>query len=391
MKDYRMQHIVQLFIAEMQQTISKEEYEELKLWLGESDMNRNLYFQWKNKLYVQKRIASLLKNDFKQASHDMDLRIEESKRRIKLRFGKRMIWMAASVAIFLGITLALWKYSNPSTDFIPYPLNEQVILTLSDGRQIEVAHLDESLQLEGASVSVDAGKKQLVYVGDSCRSDSVFEESYNELSVPQGCEYCLELSDHTKVWLNAASSLRYPMFFSGDTRTVYLSGEAYFEVSHSEEKPFIVKSGEHILTVLGTKFNITAYEGEEVIRTTLAEGKVAVEVGQQCIELAPGEQLRYEKREGKMNVAQVDVGRALSWREGYIVFDGLSLADILQVLSRWYGVEFDIRAAHLKDIVFEGGVSKYKDLRKILEVLEQTGEVEFHSNNGKYIVVESTN
>ena len=199
---------------------------------------------------------------------------------------------------------------------------------------------------------------------------------YNKLSVPKGGEYRIELEDGTKVWINSASRLRYPVVFSGDTREVYLEGEAYFEVRRDSSRPFIVHAGDQRVTVLGTSFGMTCYANEVNDYTTLVSGKVKVELqqGKQAFVLKPGTQVEYNKESGMVRERRVDVAEFVAWKEGKYVF---KQKRILSTLSRWYDFEVFYQNSEMKEVLFSGELRRFDDFNYLLQLIERTSDVKF--------------
>ena len=203
------------------------------------------------------------------------------------------------------------------------------------------------------------------------------EPEYYTMNVPYGAEYNLRLPDGTKIYLNAGSSLRYPDQFSGETREIFLTGEAYFEVAPDSLHPFIVHTAEVAVRVLGTSFNVNAYPERETVAATLVEGSVQVnyKAGQQVIR--PGMQLVYDKQNGKAEVSAVDTEVYTSWKDGYYYFKREPLENIMEVLSRWYDLNVFYHNQDLKRMEFGGRLKRYDDISYLLKKMEETQDVEF--------------
>ncbi|MFN3667471.1 MAG: FecR family protein [Sediminibacterium sp.] len=212
---------------------------------------------------------------------------------------------------------------------------------------------------------------------------------YNTISTPRGGEYQITLADGTKVWLNAASSIRFPTAFRGTDRQVQITGEVYFEVAHNAAKPFKVTAGRSSIEVLGTHFNVNAYEDEVQVRTSLIEGSVKVfatdEKDQQQMKiLQPGQQARMNKK-GRINVVNnIDTEEVMAWKNGLFVFKSTDLSSIMRQLSRWYDV--DIHYKTNVGMQFTGQITRNNNVSKVLEMLELTGEVKFKVE-GKQVTV----
>jgi ferric-dicitrate binding protein FerR (iron transport regulator) len=222
-------------------------------------------------------------------------------------------------------------------------------------------------------------------------NQKLFEkETYNTLKIPRGGEYQLQLADGTKVWLNSASSFKYPTKFIGDQRIVYLSGEAYFDVAHNKEKPFIVKVEDMNVKVLGTEFNVKAYADEPFVKTTLVNGKVEVmakgfDENVRSI-LTPSLQATYSKSKRDINTNQVKTSIYTAWKDGLFVLDNTKLDDLCLILSRWYDIDFFFTNERVKANTFTGKMKKYENLEDILHLLEQLSDVEFVVKDNAVVV-----
>lgn len=304
----------------------------------------------------------------------------------------RWVAVAASVAVVIG-SLAILKlqHSKDGTVFTEQreiaPGKQRATLELANG---EVYELGRSTGLE---------KKNIGYniIVDSCslnytKADSgdVFRgPEFNKLSIPRGGEYQLKLEDGTKVWLNSESQLKYPQFFTGHTRDVFLEGEAYFEVAKDVARPFIVHAGVQKITVLGTSFGITSYRDEETKTTTLVEGRVKVEfpgISSETYLLEPGYQVAYINR--NIEKKQVDVREFVAWHEGKYVFTKKRLEDMMSTLSRWYDFQVFYQNPGAKEVLFSGELMRFESFTDILHLIEKTSDVKFEINQN---VVRVTN
>jgi ferric-dicitrate binding protein FerR (iron transport regulator) len=192
------------------------------------------------------------------------------------------------------------------------------------------------------------------------------------------------LADGTKVWLNAASSLRFPAAFAGKERIVELNGEGYFEVAKNASMPFHVRVHDMDVQVLGTHFNINAYTDETAMRTTLLEGSVQVSQGEQTQLLTPGQQAAASQN-GQIQLADgVDVEEVMAWKNGMFQFQGADLETILRQAARWYDIDVEYKQ-RISDR-FSGQISKNVNLSQLLKILELTGKVHFEIEGRKIIV-----
>ena len=295
---------------------------------------------------------------------------------------------AASVLVILSV--GLYRYYGPSgAGTAPVavqpagigPGGEKAMLTLADGTQIELnsAGSGEIATQPGISIR-KTSNGQLTYTihGQLNNRDAV--PAINAISTPVGGQYQLILPDGSKVWLNAGSSLRYPTFFAGAERLVELAGEAYFEIAPDKKMPFLVKSRTQTVRVLGTHFNVNAYDDEPGVKTTLLEGSVQVNSQR----LVPGQQAYFNEK--GIAVKEVDVEAEIAWKNGEFVFNGEDLQTIMRMVARWYSIEV-VYEGPPGDLRYGGEVSRSKNLSDILKMLEATGDVKFKVEGRRVTVI----
>ena len=255
----------------------------------------------------------------------------------------------------------------------------EAVLVTSDGtlRELQTAgnHINEK---DGSKIMVDSAR--LNYLDN--RPESVRELIYNKLLVGRGHEYMLILNDGTRVWMNSKSELSYPVAFGENVRRVRLSGEAYFEVTKDSVRPFIVEVDRGFeVKVLGTHFNIKAYDTDDSYETTLVEGKVQVSQGNKTkITLEPSEQMVIGK-DGRHEVRVVNTSYYTAWHEGWFYFNDESLEQVLTMIGRWYDVDFVFAKENLKEIAVTGKLKRFENLSVILKMLERTTGTELMLEN----------
>lgn len=266
------------------------------------------------------------------------------------------------------------------------PGGNKAVLTLGDGRRIsltDAAHGDIAEQAgTGITKTTD---DQLVYQAEGRKVDP--EETWNTLETPNGGQYQILLPDGTAVWLNAASSLTYPANFTdGKQRLVKLTGEAYFEVAKDPRHPFVVSCSGQRVEVLGTHFNINAYNDEGETFTTLLEGSVKVaQTSGAGILLTPGQQA--VNSPGELKVQEVNTDFVVEWKNGFFRFDGKDLKTSMMEIARWYNVSVEFRNTTLKNEPLAGRISKYSSIRQVLDKMELTDAFHFKIE-GQTVVIE---
>ena len=258
------------------------------------------------------------------------------------------------------------------------------VLTTSDGKAIILDSMPNGLLTQQGNTDVKKLGGLLEYKAPaSFIRDTVI--SYNTVSTPRGGQYQIVLSDGSKVWLNAASSIRFPTAFSGSLREVELTGEAYFEVAKNKEKPFQVKVRDMKIAVLGTHFNVKAYEDEAETKTSLLEGSVKIIQGKEVGLLKPGQQAVINFKDDKVKIATADMVEVIAWKNGLFRFEGANIETIMREIGRWYDVEI-VYAGKVPMRRFEGKINRNAGLSEVLRILELSN-VKF-SIAGKKIIVQ---
>lgn len=285
----------------------------------------------------------------------------------------RMIGVAASVCICLGILFWQVGVHQKSLDGTGKISEFSVLKPGKNTATLRIQGLDESIDLNSDQDGIVVGD-QIRYKDGSeiaAINTKIEENPRMELVTPKGGEYQITLSDGTRITLNAASRLTYPRTFGSDQRIVELVGEAYFEVAKDENKPFIVKTATEDIMVLGTHFNVNAYQDETRSFVSLIEGRVQVSSPETSKILVPGQQS--VTSEGTMIVQKINVEEVLAWKNGEFMFNNESLEDVMHKLSRWYNIEV-IVSPELKHLAIWGSVSRYDSFDKVLEIIEMTNE-----------------
>jgi len=243
-------------------------------------------------------------------------------------------------------------------------------ITMDDGSSILLSEDHDQVILNNGRLNYENGKEITEDIGRQLVA-----------STQRGQTYAFTLGDGTKVWLNAASSIKFPSKFSDNERMVELDGEAYFEVAKNAEHPFIVKSNNQRIKVLGTHFNVSSYADEPLTRTSLLEGSVQVTNTEgRMLRLIPNQQSLSAKNSIKLN-ENIDVNDDVAWVKGDFVFRAATLENIMNELSRWYGVKLNYTDGVDKSLILGGYISRSKKLSEVLKMIELTKLVRFRLND----------
>lgn len=290
----------------------------------------------------------------------------------------RWVWAAASIVLLFGAGTYLWNANKHKTDVIENvaditPGKKGAVLTLADGSQIVLDSLHNGViaAQNGAQVLLNEGG--LVYDPTGSSSGAM---AFNTVTTPNGREFVLALPDGTKAWLNAASSITYPTIFSGNERLVKITGEAYFEVTANAKLPFIVNINDQTkVQVLGTRFNVNAYNNEPGINTTLLEGSVKVYFGHEHVLLKPGQQAAISLASGNprpVSIQTPDLEKVMAWKNGLFNFEKASLEEVMRQLERWYDVEV-VYEKEIPKVKLAGEMTKDVTLNGLLLGLTELG------------------
>lgn len=318
----------------------------------------------------------------------------------KLDSGRKKLWIndfVKYVAVFVLVAsislITIYIIKNKSDYNLPKEVCADIVagshkaeLILANGDVVNLEDVSDTISTVNGEDIHNTGK-ELVYKKDEGSFFVKTRIRYNTLLVPRGGEYDLILSDGTKVRLNSESKLRYPTSFSEEKRIVYLEGEAYFEVAKDKEHPFIVKTKGVNVRVLGTSFNVSSYEDNEDIQTTLVEGsiKVSDEKGEGLV-IKPGYQASFSKRSKKIDARKVRVEVFTAWKDGKFSFRNTRMEDMMVALARWYDIDVFYMNEEIKDMTFTGGIKKYENIDKLLYLIENTKYVSF-VKKGKTITI----
>ncbi|SMD02197.1 FecR family protein [Pedobacter africanus] len=299
---------------------------------------------------------------------------------------------AAAVLLIAACTVIFYFYQQPAIETAPTTSHvkfksgaDKAMLTLADGTVINLEQVaNGKINNRNGVVVTKTADGKLVYEAKADQANVAI--ALNTLVTPRGGQYKIILPDGSAIWLNAASSLRFPTRFSGKERRVELNGEGYFEIVKNTAQPFVVTARGQEVTVLGTHFNINAYHENSLVKTTLLEGAVKVTKGQAGCLLVPGEAAALNTSDNTISVAKnVDVNAAVAWKDGMFRFEETGIREVMQEVARWYDVEVSYKG-DFTDVALSGWFSRGDDAKKTLKLLKGTEQVDFIIN-GKTVTV----
>jgi len=374
-------YISELISKDIVGLLSAEEEHFLNVWKNECKENLILYKTITSGVNNRSRLAYKSRIDVKSAWRNVDSHIKPRNKVIKLQE-----WMMRVAAVLvIGLFVSTLYYISTSDIFEAkqecsginiLPGSTKAVLQLQNG---DLVHLEENqsdsiAEIDGTLISNRNGKVE--YLAQNSVPNQL-KPIINTIKIPLGGEYQLTLSDGTKVWLNSESEIRYPVNFIGNNRKVDVKGEVYFDVAHNKAKPFIVGVKDVEIEVLGTEFNVEAYEDKNSVVTTLIEGSVKLSKANETIIIEPNQQAIASSDDPKFKILEVDAKNYALWKDGIFYFDMASIEDIMHKLERWYDIKVFYTNSTVKTRRFSMEVKRYENIDKILDILSATNKVRF--------------
>ncbi|MDB5126853.1 FecR family protein [Mucilaginibacter sp.] len=311
------------------------------------------------------------------------------------------LWRISAAALaFILLSAGVYVLKRPKIEeqaFVKPVIKKQTILpganvamlTLGNGKIISLNAVSKGkLAMQGNTVITKNTDGQISYQVINDRKNDITKEpiTYNTLTTPPGGQFKITLPDGSNVWLNAASSIKYPSRFNGNERHVELHGEAYFEIFKNKNIPFTVTAENIAIKVLGTHFNVMAYKNEPAINTTLLEGSVSLSAKNSHALLSPGEQAVLSMGAEKIQVSNVNVDDAVAWKNGYFSFRKTNIRTAMNKIARWYNVDVEYRG-NVNNKVLGGTVSRAENITELLNYLELTGIAKFKIDGRRIVVI----
>jgi ferric-dicitrate binding protein FerR (iron transport regulator) len=367
----------------------------VRLWSGESDaVERQQLEKWAEEDPGHRRLLDKI-------SRETDLKAEISlwnridpaegynkwllwvERRRRARVRRIVGWSVAAASVLVAVVAGLvypGRHPGNAPDVVEIqkakeikPGTNKAILTLANGSKLVLDSVNNgTIAQQGGTVIEKKSGGAIAYIGTGEKGRTAL---FNEVSTPVGGQYSLILEDGTKVWLNAASSIRFPAAFNGSERKVEISGEAYLEVTHDRLRPFHVIADGMNIDVLGTRFNINSYGDEPLKKTTLLEGKIRVSAGTSSEIVLPAEQAQIDGSNHVVVSRSVNAESSISWKNGFFEFNDTDIRTVMRELARWYNVKVQYNNDVPKALL-SGSISRENELSVVLKVL-QTGGIHF--------------
>ncbi|ATL48067.1 iron dicitrate transport regulator FecR [Chitinophaga caeni] len=374
------EHIAALIFKSMKAELSQDEQAELDAWKRRDPANEALFIALTDRAMLQHELGQLL---------DVEARIQhklglEEDLPTKLRPVRNPVYkwigVAASVILISALTYFYWKPDRARVVEAIHPGTDKAVLTLADGSTILLDSTGNRFIKQGNASVHQAGGLLSYEMKRNGKDNPV----YNTLSTPKGGQFKVVLPDGSRAWLNAASSIRFPLAFQENERRIEISGEVFLDVAQDVQAPFKVKVGDDLeIRVLGTQFNIDAYSSSGNIQTTLLEGSVGIIRDGRQILLSPGEQAVATPAQIKVNKANLD--KVIAWKNGMFNFEDVSLKEAMEEIERWYDIEV-IYENGVPEMSFSGKISRDISLDELLQVFAGT-DLKFRWEPGRKLII----
>ncbi|MBN2597466.1 MAG: FecR family protein [Marinifilaceae bacterium] len=379
MKELRREYqIAQLISKEIIDELSADEVKKLETWKSESKANKELYEiikRGENRVERNNYAANL---NVKLAFGKVRDKIKPQQKIIRLKEWRLRIAAVLVIGVLVGtlyhISTKDLKYESELAASAIEPGSSKAVLQLYNGErlQLENKSIDSIVEKDGTIISNLNGK--LSYTSNE---DVALQTIYNTVTVPVGGEYQLTLSDGTKVMLNSESEIKFPVQFNQNKRKVWIEGEVFFDVAHNKNKPFLVDVKDVEIEVLGTEFNVEAYNDQKSVVTTLVRGSVKLSKGQESVIIKPDQQAFIFDEGEQFAVKNVTAENYALWKDGVFYFEEADLGTIMQKLERWYGIKVFYMNQTIKMKRFSVEVKRYEEIKDVLNMLARTNKVHF--------------
>lgn len=361
--------------------LSQDQQSRLDDWLQEDEAHMSLFDSICSKATIQSKFQDYKESDSSTAYYKFRLRRRANKVR-------RLVQVATAAAAVLALLFMGWQFQqDPIKDI---QMAQQVQTPNEENTKITHPNKPLLKMYTGEEFVIDSSgyvaKEISTQFGEKNKSDIEPETLYNEMVVPSKCDFYFTMNDGTKVWMNANSTVRYPVSFAKNERTIYVSGEVYLDVAKDEGRPFNVELEGMRVAVLGTSFNVRAYADEKKRTVTLVEGKVKATIQSKDYDLRPGKQLTLDSDINGVSIADVDVNDITAWTRGFYVFKKSSLSEVASTLQNWYDIDIVFNTQKSRDIEYTGVINKNEPIEVFTNRLREVSNVRFVQKENKLYI-----
>lgn len=369
-------HIAELISKEKIGDLTAEEKELLASWRAKGEAEQSAYFYSSDSNRIQKKHDLYSKLDQDKSWDKITKQLPEFASKPIITMRNVLKWAAMFLLPILATTYLVNEVYWNNNQVIVEAGSPKAVLELSNGKIIYLEDFQDREIKSGREKLAENRDNNLIYQKGQAEEEQL---EFNTIKTPIKGEYAMVLSDGTKVWLNAQTELEFPVKFGKGKREVKLKGEAYFEVTKDAARPFnVMLSNGSDVEVLGTQFNVMAYEDEAEVQTTLVEGKVRFAYGEQKLVLAPGEQSVLNRDSKRIEIREVNTYQYSAWKDGKFVFNKEPLESVFRKMSRWYGVDVSCSDEQVLNRRISAVMDKYENVEKLISLIEEVSPVEIN-------------
>jgi len=389
-----------LISREILGSITLDESKELKEWIVRSQKNQDLYNNLRSEKNIDKWLSIRQQIDTQSDYIKLTTKLDYNKKR-KLRVFSGIKYAAIIIIILCVNYIVKNKNSNNLPNSITLsqdiqkPGHNRAKLILSSGESVSLEKQDTIIPHNNGNITIDSTLGEINFRSPIQENDSTDEIDYtkklNTIIVPKKGEYKIRLNDGTLIFINSESKLQFPEKFCKNKREVYLEGEAYFKVAHNASKPFVVKTQNMDVMVLGTEFNLKAYKDENTCSTTLIKGKVNIKYNDSDGHginkiLKPNQQARLLTNSKLISITKVDTEPIIAWHKGQFLFKNERLEDIMKSLARWYGFNVIYTDECIKNIRCDGRIKRSETLEPVIDIIKSINNLKIKIDGYNLII-----
>lgn len=357
--------------------LSNEEQKTIDDWKNSQDERKDLYAKLKSDDFFRNKKEIHDKFDTIKGWGELNKRNEFKSNKNIIHYAKYAAVIIITISLSIIISQNISRKIATDTAHHIEAVSAKAFILLSNGKKINVDSLANSHKIKIGDFSIKKYDRKIVY---NQQKNISYKNEYNTIIIPKGGDYQLTLSDGSQIWLNSDTKLRFPITFYENTRKVFLEGEAYFDVAHDENKPFVIITETSEIEVLGTSFNLSSYKEDNKFKISLVNGSVKTTLPTTEVVMKAGYELSFDKTTKTVTQKQINTDDVVLLKKGIYVFQGKNLLEVSKYIERWYNVKFHFKNKNIETTIFTGFVNKYEPIDSFInrfkEIMEYSIRIE---------------
>lgn len=357
--------------------LSNEEQKTIDDWKNSQDERKDLYARLKSDDFFRNKKEIHDKFDTIKGWGELNKRNEFKGNKNIMHYAKYAAVIIITISLSIIISQNISRKIDTDTAHHIEAVSAKAFILLSNGKKINVDSLANSHKIKIGDFSIKKYDRKIVY---NQQKNISYKNEYNTIIIPKGGDYQLTLSDGSQIWLNSDTKLKFPIAFYENTRKVFLEGEAYFDVAHDENKPFVIITETSEIEVLGTSFNLSSYKEDNKFKISLVNGSVRTTLPTTEVVMKSGYELSFDKTTKTVTQKQINTDDVVLLKKGIYVFQGKNLLEVSKYIERWYNVKFHFKNKNIETTIFTGFVNKYEPIDSFInrfkEIMEYSIRIE---------------